>query len=253
MYRALTSFTTKDYDIKYKQILQDDFTTEDEITEFLNVGYIEVYDGTYEITENGTYDIKDYEIANVNVSSGGGGYPDWSEIGYENAPPKFINTFNYSKEIYDNWDATVTSLSRKFQNDYNLVYMPLVDTGNVNNMNDMFNSCTRLTTIPLLDTSNVTEMERMFYNCYVLADIPVLDTSNVSSTGMYAMFGNTQGTFSDTSFNNILRMCINATKTASGYKNLYTLGFKASTFPVSKLETLSNYQDFLDAGWSTGY
>jgi hypothetical protein len=67
MYRALTSFTTKDYDIRYKQILQDDFTTEDEITEFLNVGYIEVYDGSIDITENGIYDVEIYDTANVNV------------------------------------------------------------------------------------------------------------------------------------------------------------------------------------------
>ena len=168
----------------------------------------------------------------IDSISGGGGYPDWSEIGYENAPPKFINTFNYSKEIYDNWDATVTSLNDKFRNNNNLIYMPLVNTSNVNTMNDMFNSCTKLTTIPLLDTSNVTRMERMFYNCYVLADIPVLDTSNVISGGMYAMFMNTQGTFSDTSFNNILRMCINATKMTSANKKLYSLGFNDSSFTV---------------------
>lgn len=67
MYRALVSFTTKDYDIKYKEILQDDFTTLDEITEFLDVGYIEVYDGSIEITENGIYDVKDYDTVNANV------------------------------------------------------------------------------------------------------------------------------------------------------------------------------------------
>lgn len=43
MYKALISFTTKDYDIKQGQILQDDFTTQDEIQEFLNINYIRVY------------------------------------------------------------------------------------------------------------------------------------------------------------------------------------------------------------------
>lgn len=43
MYKALVSFTTKDYDVKQGQILQDNFTTQAEITEFLNIGYIRTY------------------------------------------------------------------------------------------------------------------------------------------------------------------------------------------------------------------
>jgi hypothetical protein len=67
MYRALESFTTKDYDVRRKQLLEDDFTTEDEIQEFLNIGYIEAYDGMIEITENGQYDVEEYDVADVNV------------------------------------------------------------------------------------------------------------------------------------------------------------------------------------------
>lgn len=70
MYRATTSFTTNDYDVRYKQILEDDFASQEEIDEFLRIGYIEVYDDTIDITENGIYDVEDYQNADVNVSGG---------------------------------------------------------------------------------------------------------------------------------------------------------------------------------------
>ena len=43
MYKALKSFTTKDYDVKLGEILQEDFDTPDKIQNFLDVGYIKEY------------------------------------------------------------------------------------------------------------------------------------------------------------------------------------------------------------------
>ena len=67
MYRALESFTTKNYDVKRKQILAEDFTTPEEIQDLLNAGYIKVDDGSINITENGQYNVDSYDIAVVNV------------------------------------------------------------------------------------------------------------------------------------------------------------------------------------------
>lgn len=71
MYRATLSFTTKNYDVRKNQILEDDFTVQSEIDEYLRIGYIVEYDDTIEITENGLYDVKDYENADVDVAGGG--------------------------------------------------------------------------------------------------------------------------------------------------------------------------------------
>ena len=67
MYRALESFTTGVYNVKRNELLEDDFTTEDEIQDLLDVGYIEVDDGAIKITQNGQYNVQPYDYAKVNV------------------------------------------------------------------------------------------------------------------------------------------------------------------------------------------
>ena len=88
----------------------------------------------------------------------------------------------------------------------------------------MFSSCTNLTTIPLLDTSSATNMKNMFYGC---------DNLN------------------NESLNNILQMCINATKVTTSKKTLKSIGL--SEEQATKCTTLSNYEAFTAAGWTTGY
>ena len=72
MYRALKSFVMnkEDYaeeDIRKGQILPSNFASEDIITDLLNAGHIVVFDGLIEITENGDYEVDEYDVARVNV------------------------------------------------------------------------------------------------------------------------------------------------------------------------------------------
>ena len=111
----------------------------------------------------------------------------------------------------------------------------------------MFDGCTSLTTIPLLDTSSVTNMEAMFSDCSSLTTIPLLDTDNV--TTMQRMFRGCTS-LSNTSLNNILAMCANATS-YTGTKTLNYLGLLSEQ--ATTCQSLSNYSAFIAAGWTTGY
>ena len=123
-----------------------------------------------------------------------------------------------------------------------------LDTSNMTNMSNMFNGCNHLVSIPQLNTSKVNNMSGMFSNCEYLTTIPLLDTSNV--TNMSNMFI-TSPKLSNESLNNILQMCINAVKIASSNKTLKYIGL--SSTQATTCQGLSNYQAFLDAGWTKGY
>lgn len=207
-------------------------------------------------------------------SSGGGGL-DWSAIGYSGEPQAITDGYNYAVEIKNNW-TPAANLRRKFRNNTDLVYMPLVDTSTGTDMREMFSGCSKLASIPLLDTSSATTTSQMFYSCSSLISIPLLDTSSV--TDMTNMFSgcsalkevpilNTSaitGTglsnifwacvkLSDTSLDNILQMCIKTTS-YTGTKTLAGIGVSNPTaFPASRIEALPHYQDFIDAGWTMGY
>lgn len=124
------------------------------------------------------------------------------------------------------------------------------DTSLIQNMSNMFGGCRYLKTVELLDTKNVTSFSRMFYNCTNIENIPQFDTTSV--TDFSSMFGNIGSKLTDTSLNNILGMCINAVS-YTGTKTLAALSLAENRAPKARLETLSNYQAFLDAGWTIGY
>jgi len=223
--------------------------------------------GTLNITEQGTFNVRDKEYANVSLVS------KWAVLGYPNEPQCFNDMYNVSKEIYDNWDSSTTSMREKYQYNNNIVVFPLIDTSHVTTMYYAFKSCQQLRELPLLDTSSLTSLQSAFESCVKLKSIPQFDTSHV--TTMYSTFNycselenvpvlNTSGVLTmqdcfykctkltNESVNNILKMCINATS-YTRTKTLRTLGFESSYYSSNLIQSLSNYQDFINAGWTIGY
>lgn len=201
--------------------------------------------GSQNITENGTYDITNK--ASVNVDIQGGSQRDWTQIGYSAEPPIINEDFLYSKQIYDNWDDTITSASDLFSSDLKLVYFPLVNTSNILSFSNAFMNASTLRTIPNIDVSNAKNFSSMFSGCRALVSIPVFDFS--SATILSNMFSNCLS-LSDDDLNNIMASLLTATK-FTGTKTLYRIGL--SSAQATKCTTLSNWTALQAAGWTTGY
>lgn len=154
-------------------------------------------------------------------------------------------TGNYEGE----YNAKVENCGNRYLYQY-ITSISQIDTSNVTDMTYMFFNFSNLIEIPQMDTSNVTTMERAFSGCKKLVTIPQLDTRNLSKS-TYALYSAFSGcdNLSDESLNNILAMCINATK-----MDTKTLAYMGLTFAqANKCKTLSNYSAFTTAGWTTGY
>ena len=167
--------------------------------------------------------------------------------------------------------SSVTSMISMFNGCKNLTEIPLLNTSKVTNMNNMFNDCNNLTEIPLLDTSSVTRMNSMFNGCKNLTEIPLLDTGKVTSmvtmfmdcvnlttspqlntssvTAISSMFDGCINLTTE-SLNNILQMCVNAVS-YTRTKTLKSIGLTEEQ--AQTCTTLSNYEAFTAAGWTTGY
>lgn len=143
--------------------------------------------------------------------------------------------------------SNATNMYFMFRYCSSLNTVALLNTSNVINMEGMFRECTGLETVPQFNTSSVTNMSFMFNNCSSLTSVPLLNTSSV--TAMTYMFNNCL-LLSDISLNNILAMCTNATKISSN-KTLKHIGLTQEQAQICT--TLSNYQAFVNAGWTTGY
>lgn len=227
-------------------------------------------------------------------AGGGGGDLDWSAIGYNNVPQSVEDGYNYALEIKENWDTNIKSMKNRYYSDKKLLMFPLINTENVTNMENCFNSsgirevplintsnvtnivgcfsscwylqsiaaldfqsandgsdvfynCQRLETLPLFNTSNIKKFTRMFQSCSSLKNVPVLNTMN--ATTFQNTFQNCSS-LTNESLNNIMKMCINAENVTTN-KTLQYMGLTSAQ--ATTCQSLSNYDDFVAAGWTTGY
>lgn len=148
--------------------------------------------------------------------------------------------------------SNVTDMQTMFYTSTNnqITEIPLFDTSNVKTMYTMFYHCQKIKKIPQFDTSSVTNITSMCNGCKELVDVPILNTSSLTATGMRTVFTNCPN-LSNESLNNIMRMCINATGVSASNKKLSTIGL--SSAQATTCQSLSNWDTFVSAGWSTGY
>jgi len=200
----------------------------------------EVPTGTLNITENGEYDVTNYVEANVNIVS------EYNAkiltTGVNNQSAYMLIT---ELPIIDTSNMTIfTNLFAYF---YSLKEIPLVDTSKATTLQGFCMSCESIKSIPQFNTVNVSGLNNSFKGCTNLENVPVLNTNKV--TNFSNAFYNCPKLSND-SLNNIMEMCINATS-YTGTKRLSQLGLTSAQATIC--QGLSNYQAFLDAGWTTGY
>lgn len=175
--------------------------------------------------------------------------PEFNTSNVENVNSMFYNCSSLTSVPLFNM-SKVTQASSMFEGCTNLISVPQFNTTSNNHFSSMFRSCTNLIVAPTLDTTSAINVNYMFSGCTNLQTVPVYNISGIGDYMQFtSMFENCPNLSND-SLNNILQMCATHTSTASR-KTLKMLGLSEEQATTCK--TLSNYQAFLDAGWTTGY
>ena len=138
-------------------------------------------------------DITSYLLGKKSSGGGGGSTLDWTAIGYSEEPQGVDdivpNGYNVAKDIYDNWDNTITTCSNLYANTANIIWFPVVDTSNVTTTQNMFNNCQTLQKFPELDFSQLKTLTSMFNGCKNLKEVGDIITTQLSATfNMGSMF-----------------------------------------------------------------
>ena len=152
------------------------------------------------------------------------------------------------KKIPENLVIKSTHIDSLFEFCSSITTIPNLNLSSVVGTRYMFNGCTSLTNIPNINLPELVDATYMFSNCSALVDVPALNAPKLSI--VQSMFLGCTA-LSESSLNNILSICANSAVTTENYKTLKYIGLTESQ--ATKCTTLSNYQAFLNAGWTTGY
>ena len=178
--------------------------------------------GTIAITENGIYDVTQYASADVDIPQ--------------------VNNCNIDDQITkgtsSNW------LMR------NVTHLPTLDFSARSSWSfqSIFGNYQSLVTIEgLILPDGIDNIGSLFYNDSELINIDNFSFPT-SVTGTLNMFYNCSKLSND-SLNYIMEFCQELPNASP--KTLYNMGITEAQATICK--TLSNYQDFVNAGWTTGY
>lgn len=150
--------------------------------------------------------------------------------------------------------SQITSFSAFFRSCRQITSLPYFDASNGTNFSQMCQSALALVSFPQIDTSNGTNFYQMFAGCQALVDVPVLDWSKATSL-QYAFGVSSQDActnLSNESLNNILEMCANATAYIQQGTNMTLRYIGLTSAQATTCQTLSNWDAFVAAGWSSG-
>ena len=165
----------------------------------------------------------------------------------------FTGAININVENLD--FSSVQNLSNCFSNNDNMVTSPNINTSSATNMSNMLSNCSNLVTVRNYDMSHVTDISGMFNGDTKLENLPLMNLSSISGQwSLNSIFSS--NVLTNDSINNILGSLATVTSAYTGTKTLkYVFGNadKSQYYPASTIEQMSNYQAFINAGWTIGY
>lgn len=149
-----------------------------------------------------------FDTAISNIPSGGG--LDWTAIGYSSEPSIIEDGYDYAKDIYDNWDSSITVTTSKYTNNKVIMFFPKVDMSNVTiatqmfynsglvyaeldlpkttNCQELFNGCNALRSAKLKTSSYLTNAKWLFTNCRSLLEVDMSEFNAFSVSSFLQMF-----------------------------------------------------------------